>query len=122
MVTKNTHNWETYIDGVISSSSLQRLEATNRKLERRFSEIKGFIHKFGTEAETPQLSTVDAKTPKILLMHLNTALMKSAEAGERKWSAIGVDEWIQAGRWWLMKVGFQIPFPPRLLLTSYHPC
>ena len=30
--------------------------------------------------------------------------MKHAEGGGRKWSAIGVDEWIEAGKWWLMKV------------------
>ena len=31
--------------------------------------------------------------------------MKKAEEGGRKWSAIGVDDWIEAGKWWLMKVG-----------------
>lgn len=36
---------------------------------------------------------------------LNAALMKNAEIGQRRWAAIGVDEWIQAGRWWLLKVG-----------------
>lgn len=39
------------------------------------------------------------------ILQLNAALMKTAEIGQRKWSSIGVDEWIQAGRWWLMKVG-----------------
>lgn len=35
---------------------------------------------------------------------MSAALMKNAEIGNRRWSSIGVDEWIQAGRWWLLKV------------------
>jgi hypothetical protein len=31
--------------------------------------------------------------------------MKNAETLQ-PWSAIGADQWIQAGRWWLLKVGF----------------
>lgn len=90
----------------LGSSSLQRIEATNLRLQRRFSEIEGFIKKLGDVDETPQLSaiSVHVKTPKISLMQLNAALMKNAEVGQRKWSSIGVDEWIQAGRWWMMKV------------------
>lgn len=78
------------------------------KLERRFNEIGGLIEKLGTgsgtSSEQPTLSTIDAKTSKILILQFNAALMKMAEVGQRKWSSIGVDEWIQAGRWWLMKV------------------
>lgn len=95
------------IDGK-PSSSLQRIEETNVRLERRFSEIGDLIQKFGTASSSdPTLSAVNIKTSKISLLHLNAALMKNAEVGQRKWSAIGVDEWIQAGRWWMMKVGFQ---------------
>ena len=34
-------------------------------------------------------------------------LMKSAEISG-PWAAIGIDQWIQAGRWWLLKVGFPV--------------
>lgn len=70
------------------------------RLERRFSQIGEFIQK----AEgTPIISGISGafKTPL-----LSAELMKNAEVGRRRWSAIGVDEWIQAGRWWLLK---QIP-------------
>lgn len=68
------------------------------RLERRFSQIGEFIQK----AEgTPIISGISGafKTPL-----LSAELMKNAEVGLRRWSAIGVDEWIQAGRWWLLKV------------------
>lgn len=72
------------------------------KLERRFSEIGDIIQKSVTDA--PRISGVNAGGCKITLIQLNAALMKSAQVGQRVWSSIGVDEWIQAGRWWLMKV------------------
>lgn len=98
--------------GQSTSSSLQRTEATNVKLERMFTEIRDLIEKLsnssqtgsGTSSEQPTLSALDTKTSKIAILQLNAALMKTAEVGQRKWSSIGVDEWIQAGRWWLMKV------------------
>lgn len=81
------------------------------KLERRFSEIGDLIQKLGTgtgaSSEQPTLSIAHAKTSKILILQFNAALMRNAEVGQRRWSSIGVDEWIQAGRWWLMKVGLQ---------------
>lgn len=80
------------------SSSLQRIESSAMRLERRFSQIGEFIKK----AEgSPAVSGVSGafKTPL-----LSAELMKNAEIGHRRWSSIGVDEWIQAGRWWLLKV------------------
>lgn len=80
------------------SSSLQRIESSTMRLERRFSQIGEFIQKV---EGTPIISGVNRafKTPL-----LSAELMKNAEVGRRRWSAIGVDEWIQAGRWWLLKV------------------
>lgn len=125
------------------SSSLQRIEATNVRLERRFSEIGDLIQNLvtsvnqggsgsgsgsgggggggnatGTSSGHPTLTVVDAKTSKILILQLNAALMKNAEVGQRKWSSIGVDEWIQAGRWWLMKVCIhRLGFPNVTLIS-----
>jgi hypothetical protein len=41
---------------------------------------------------SPAISAVNDKTPKIAI--INAALMKNAEVGQRKWSAIGINEWI----------------------------
>ena len=77
---------------------------SNRKLERRFSQIEILIERGGAGASTdpPTISAVTGGLPNMRL--LSAGLMKQAEEGGRKWSAIGVDDWIEAGKWWLMKV------------------
>jgi hypothetical protein len=89
------------------SSSLQRLESSNKKLERRFSQIEVLIGEVGknTSADYPEISAIPNTTSKLSL--LSAGLMGAAEDGRRKWSAIGVDEWIEAGKWWLIKVVYR---------------
>ena len=86
------------------SSSLQQLQLSNQKLERRFSQIEILIDRGGTSASTdpPVISAAAGGLSNMRL--LSAGLMKQAEEGGRKWSAIGVDDWIEAGKWWLMKV------------------
>lgn len=70
------------------------------RLERKLTDIGNYLQKMGqNSAGTPILSTQTFGTP-----FLTKALMKNAEIGQRRWASIGVDEWIQAGRWWLLKV------------------
>ena len=65
------------------------------------SQIDHSVQKIGNKGlasnEAPRLSMLKDHHPSLMLM-------KNAEVGNGKWLAIGVDEWIQAGRWWLMKV------------------
>ena len=90
------------------SSSLQQLQLANQKLERRFSQIEILIERGGggsrdgASTDPPLISAVTKGVSNMNL--LNDGLMKRAEEGGRKWSAIGVDDWIEAGKWWLMKV------------------
>ncbi|VTT69147.1 unnamed protein product [Fusarium fujikuroi] len=35
---------------------------------------------------------------------LSAAFLRSAETGNRPWASIGIDDWLQAGKWWLLKV------------------
>ena len=85
------------------SSSLQQLQSTGQRLERRFSQIEILIEQGGASAPSdPQVSAVTGGVSNMNL--LSDGLMKYAEGGGRKWSAIGVDDWIEAGKWWLMKV------------------
>ncbi|RPB07542.1 hypothetical protein P167DRAFT_495646 [Morchella conica CCBAS932] len=99
-----------YHNGVINllltscgNSSLQRIESSTQKLERRFSRIDELVQKFESQGspEAPSISAVNDKALKKTLLSMK--LMENAEVGKRRWSAIGVDEWIQAGRWWLLK-------------------
>jgi hypothetical protein len=48
---------------------------------------------------TPKLSGIADKSYQLLL---SQAFMKEAEVS-RPWAGIGFDEWIRAGRWWLLK-------------------
>ncbi|KAI1042296.1 hypothetical protein LB505_003010 [Fusarium chuoi] len=34
---------------------------------------------------------------------LSAAFLRSAETGNRPWASIGIDDWLQAGQWWLLK-------------------
>ena len=75
--------------------------------------IKGFIarHQFtevfdgkaseGTEMKpvTPLVSALDDE---LFKTSLSAALMKSAESTQ-PWSTVGVDQWIESGRWWLLR-------------------
>ena len=75
--------------------------------------IKSFIarHQFvevcdgkaseGTETKpvTPSVSAVDDE---LFKTSLSAALMMSAEATQ-PWSTIGLDQWIESGRWWLLR-------------------
>ncbi|KAH0607884.1 uncharacterized protein H6S33_001936 [Morchella sextelata] len=94
-----------YHNGVISllltscgNSSLQRIETITSKVEKGVNDIKDMIRTPAVGA--PTLSAIQGD--RLFSISLSETLMKSAEIG-RKWSAIGVDEWIQAGSWWLLK-------------------
>lgn len=87
-----------------TTPSLQRIECSNTRLERRFSDISQLFHKMDAHRspEAPSIfMTGDSQFGSPLL---NAVLMKNAESGKHTWVLIGVDEWIQAGRWWLLKV------------------
>jgi hypothetical protein len=89
-----------------SSSSLNRIESSTRAIETDVTEIKDYIRasfriKDNQSSEPPLVSVVDDEVFKI---SLSATLMKNAEVSQ-PWSAIGVDQWIQAGKWWLLKVG-----------------
>jgi hypothetical protein len=74
------------------SSSLERIERLNDRMLNSIGNIQGMIC-------NPKLSGITEKSYQALL---SKAFMKEAEVS-RRWVAIGFDEWIQAGRWWLLK-------------------
>jgi hypothetical protein len=64
------------------------------------SNIEGIQDLLAGSPETPIVSAVDGK---VFQISLSQALMKEAER-IRPWLTTGIDEWVKAGRWWLMKV------------------
>ncbi|KAF8536972.1 hypothetical protein BDD12DRAFT_982467 [Trichophaea hybrida] len=97
----------TNADFCIRSSSLERIENATNKIERRLSDIKSFIQKGeGNGIDAPKVSR-SIGDDEIFGLKFSAVLMKSAEAPGR-WAAIGIDQWIPAGRWWLMKAQMEI--------------
>jgi hypothetical protein len=58
---------------------------------------------FHPGAKTPLVSDAEDE---MLQVSLAAAFMKNAEILQ-PWNTIGAHQWIQAGRWWLMKVGVE---------------
>ncbi len=116
------------------SSSLQRIASTTDVLESDVKAIKDYItaHQSSdpaadqisvSTAETllanaedpenaaalaenssvPTLTAIDDET---FRLSLSAAFMKNAEIFQ-SWSTIGVDQWIESGRWWLLRVSIE---------------
>ena len=82
-------------------------------MENDVKAIKGFIAshhlievsngKASEGIETkPMIPSVSAIDDELFKTSLSAALMKNAEATQ-PWSTIGVDQWIDSGRWWLLR-------------------
>jgi hypothetical protein len=63
-------------------------------------DIGGIQDMLGDSARPPVVSTFEEK---IFQITLSQEFLKEAERN-RSWLATGLDDWIRAGRWWLMKV------------------
>ena len=64
------------------------------------SNIEGIQKLLAGSPETPIVSAVDGT---VFQMSLSQALMSEAEK-VRHWLATSIHEWVQAGKWWLMRV------------------
>lgn len=73
------------------------MESFNKQIK---DDIDGIQELLVDSAQIPVISTVEGKAFQITL---SQQFLREAER-VRPWRAIGLDEWIQAGRWWLMKV------------------
>lgn len=78
-------------------------------LQSDVRDIKAYIsgNTVAPVAQIPALSVVDDE---VFKASLGAALMRNAETFQ-PWSTIGVDVWIEAGRWWLIRVGVSSLFP-----------
>jgi len=79
---------------------LELIEKSTHKIERRLSDIAGYIRK--AEGAAPQISSFPGGS-ELSKISFSRTLMKNAETS-RPWKTIGIDQWIQAGRWWLLRV------------------
>jgi hypothetical protein len=84
---------------------LKRIESSTKALEANVLDIKDCIrasvrNQSNQSSIPPIVSVVGDEVFKV---SLSAAFMKHAESSQ-PWSSIGVDLWIRAGRWWLLKV------------------
>jgi hypothetical protein len=80
---------------------LERIRSQHDELLKRVEEIKAYIQTPPTVLNPPLIT---ASLDNDSQFQLTKAFMKSAEAQGRSWTSIGIDDWVQVGKWWLMKV------------------
>ena len=90
----------------VGNSSLQRIESSTDALEKDVREIKSYIA--GQQiAETQSIPSISASDDDSEALSLSASLMKHAEMLQ-PWSTIGVDQWIESGRWWLLRAQLEL--------------
>ncbi|KAF8249029.1 ankyrin [Wilcoxina mikolae CBS 423.85] len=98
-----------YHNGVLSllltsagNSSLQRLESTSQKIESGVNEIKDYLQRSGTGDLSSPPTVTASVGDNLSKISFSQILMRNAEITS-KWTSIGIEDWIRAGRWWLLK-------------------
>ncbi|KAL2049934.1 hypothetical protein ABVK25_009801 [Lepraria finkii] len=85
----------------VGNSSLQRIESSHAALEEDVKAIRSYIMS-SQRNEKPQVPSLSAVDDEILKISLHAAFMRNAEVSQ-SWNTIGLDQWIDAGRWWLLR-------------------
>ena len=88
-----------------SSSSLARIEDAHAKLESDMYEIRLHLKKSAClqTSNKPLCVGMTSITGRAVGASLALAFLRDSET-QRPWSATGIDDWINAGKWWLQKV------------------
>ena len=78
------------------------MASSNKEVQDGIKEIKSYLstHLKSHETTLPPVSVVDDD---LLGASLTSAFMKNAEIFQH-WNTIGIYQWIEAGRWWLVRV------------------
>ena len=93
----------------VGNSSLQRIEASNAAMEKELKAIKSHIRGESIASNLPSNSvTLSATDNDDFNETLKAALTKAAEVVQ-PWSTIGIDQWLEAGRWWLQLAQMDLP-------------
>ncbi|SCV27191.1 uncharacterized protein FFB14_01432 [Fusarium fujikuroi] len=87
------------------NSSLERIEKQQTKTDIKLEELRNVMIGDRNSRESPLLK---APLGEEVRAELSAAFLRSAETGNRPWASIGIDDWLQAGKWWLLKARSQI--------------
>lgn len=85
---------------MVESSSLERLEKEEKRTQKLIEDVHRAV--YGTPNIEIQVTTAPFLNTKSV-EELTEAFLVNAQSGTRPWASIGVDSWLQAGRWWLIK-------------------
>ncbi|KAF8453062.1 hypothetical protein BDZ91DRAFT_686858, partial [Kalaharituber pfeilii] len=104
----------TYHNGVLSllltcagNSSLERIERSTKAIDAGVQELKVFLQSAQAGSLSPNPPLVSAQPGSGVAnfdkLAFGEQCMRSAEILQ-PWTTIGIEDWIKAGRWWLLKV------------------
>ncbi|KAF5990086.1 hypothetical protein FBULB1_282 [Fusarium bulbicola] len=93
------------ISAVRDSSSLERIENQQTKTDMKLEELRSVVIGDRSSRDSPLLK---APLEEEVRIELSAAFLRSAETGNRPWASIGIDDWLRAGKWWLLKTRSQI--------------
>ncbi|KAF5724525.1 oxidoreductase like [Fusarium mundagurra] len=75
------------------------------ELRAKLDELRSLMMSHRISPEGPLLNAPLGEEDRA---ELSAAFLRSAETGNRPWASIGIDDWLQAGKWWLLKARSQI--------------
>jgi hypothetical protein len=80
------------------------VEKQNAQTDKKLDELKQMLTSDRIARDQPMLTApLDPNTQ----IELTNIFLQKAEVDNHPWASIGIDNWLQAGRWWLMKVKVQ---------------
>ncbi|PCD37259.1 hypothetical protein AU210_005762 [Fusarium oxysporum f. sp. radicis-cucumerinum] len=87
------------------NSSLERIEKQQTQTDIKLEELRNVMTGDRRSYDTPILN---GSLGEDIRAEISAAFLRSAETGNRPWASIGIDDWLQAGKWWLLKARSQI--------------
>ncbi|RFU73705.1 hypothetical protein TARUN_8545 [Trichoderma arundinaceum] len=87
------------------NSSLERIEKQNAQTDKKLDELRQMFTSDRAARDRPLLT---APLDPDIVLELTNIFLQKAESDNRPWASIGIDDWLQAGRWWLMKAQSQL--------------
>ncbi|EGU75518.1 hypothetical protein FOXB_13967 [Fusarium oxysporum f. sp. conglutinans Fo5176] len=100
------------------NSSLERIEKQQTKTDIKLDELRNLMIGDRISRQSPLLNAPLDEEDRA---DLSAAFLRSAETDNRPWASIAIDDWLQAGKWWLLKVSDEpmIRTPRELTLNSF---
>ncbi|KAJ4040630.1 hypothetical protein NW756_011013 [Fusarium oxysporum] len=96
------------------NSFLERIEKQQSKTDIKLDELRNLMIGDRISRESPLLNAPLDEEDRA---ELSAAFLRSAEIGNRPWASIAIDDWLQAGKWWLLKVPDEPMIPTPFELT-----